>query len=992
MAIAERAYTSVTIGTDANVTFAHPSPLYPGDLLLAIYAGKSYSAEITSGTFLSDYTQISNHSNGSVVNSNGFGSVRLQVGWRTNTGQAAPAGTTSETPNPRLSAMAAYQNATGQWDVEASDADDVDATGTSISATAAETMDIKAGDYLLFVLGAGDNISVSGTNISIPGCTWAGLGTHVSGSTTTGNDGALRVIWCSVDSGTASGPPTLTTTSSVAEASNVAGTFVRLREVGYPGIRAATGLTAGTSTAAPFNVPAGTSEGDLMLAFLGAKPHNLSVTSGDVTTSFTKIVDLADGTADNILDGGSVRAIAYKRTAGASEPGSYTGNLSAGALPRMTGMVSIFGSGPGAYWNVETTSGTDTDASTTAFSATAADTLSFGPGDYVLAQVVMPTDKSLTAGTIAVPGCTLTSTQELFTTEYTGTDNDGTLQVFAARVVSGTASGAASLTFTASTVGASGLMVVYRAYESAEPVAIATETEVALPFAASYALTQVAEAETAIPFTLVGGSILATATETETALPFGVETQVNLALVVESETALSFTTIVPVVLSVDTGQISVAAPSWSAPTLGSSISLMIDTAVANVQGSIGFEVELSGGPITLDIESMEILFTGTDVRSTIGTYAPGDLATDPIEISGSGSETWSWSAYTVDDDDALVVPDNPSTASIWFRYTQTGELTITPTGGTSGGGLWQIITATDEVDMTTWEIEAAGPMDGSPYTFAVSGPTYIRLEPDEIVPTGTLSWSFTEPAADEAILEIRPTQVIQTPGSMRVSLSGGPEDSAVEFRITGAFTAPIDPVVVTTDSTGQVIDMSIAIPALPAGTYTVLALHGSEVIAQASFDILLDPPVRPTTPVADTPPLEVVQVGVRKWVLQDPAPGGEEYLFPINPSSMDSPHIPMEVTTAQTVAPNGQAFIWQAAPRAKGWSFSGYTTDQAFYEALERFRALRHRFYLIDHRNQAWVVSFTDIEWNPRRNVEHPTWSFDYKVNAVIYKGPVTPV
>jgi hypothetical protein len=196
------------------------------------------------------------------------------------------------------------------------------------------------------------------------------------------------------------------------------------------------------------------------------------------------------------------------------------------------------------------------------------------------------------------------------------------------------------------------------------------------------------------------------------------------------------------------------------------------------------------------------------------------------------------------------------------------------------------------------------------------------------------------------------------------------------------------------DETGQVTNLNIPLPALPKGTYTIQALliGDQDVYLQKSFTITADPPSRPTTLPANAGPYavpaSVTGKGVRKWVLQDVSPGGTQYIFPINPSDMGSPHAESLVSIESTT--DGSPVLWEAGAGLQEWEFSGYSTSQTFYVALEAFLALRRRFWLIDHRNRAWPVSFTAIEWTPKRNPGND-WSFEYTVKAQIYGEPVTP-
>lgn len=237
------------IGTDANLAYLIPSGSAGNDLMFAVASVKPYTLDISSGTVLTDYTEISDHTNGSVANGDGVGSVRQFVSYRVHDGsESNPTGTLSAAPSPRMSTVSVWRNATGVWDVEAQDGPDTDESGTDVSCTAASTMDIASGDEVLVILSGGDNLSLASVALSIPGCT---LGTltliNSTNTTTTGNDGWIRFYRVSITAGSASGAPVFTATTTSGK-SAAAATFIRMRELaagtGYFGGKTATRLGA----------------------------------------------------------------------------------------------------------------------------------------------------------------------------------------------------------------------------------------------------------------------------------------------------------------------------------------------------------------------------------------------------------------------------------------------------------------------------------------------------------------------------------------------------------------------------------------------------------------------------------------------------------------------------------------------------------------------------------------------------------------------------
>jgi hypothetical protein len=143
-----------------------------------------------------------------------------------------------------------------------------------------------------------------------------------------------------------------------------------------------------------------------------------------------------------------------------------------------------------------------------------------------------------------------------------------------------------------------------------------------------------------------------------------------------------------------------------------------------------------------------------------------------------------------------------------------------------------------------------------------------------------------------------------------------------------------------------------------------------------------------------------VEHDTRHWVFQDLMPeldgGLGSYILPINPARMTSPHLEHAMSGRHTTARDGQYHVFQAGAIPKEWEFSGYCPSQEMQEALERYRDLNRRFYIIDHRNRAWKVVLTNVDFVPRlRHVFNDVltdWGSDYTITATIFSQEwVTP-
>lgn len=311
-----------------------------------------------------------------------------------------------------------------------------------------------------------------------------------------------------------------------------------------------------------------------------------------------------------------------------------------------------------------------------------------------------------------------------------------------------------------------------------------------------------------------------------------------------------------------------------------------------------------------------------------------------------------------------------------------------------------VISSTDDLrvemgygtTMEDWEASASGnTLDGPVSTF-VAGSSPIRIR---VRPTGweqvdgsqrTFTWSLGEVSPELIVTVLSDLQ--RAPGTFRISIANGEPGASVSFA-SGAMTIPG----ATLDDTGSLLSFAVSIPSpLAAGTYALVVSSPGRADTTVYFTVVLEPYSSPVAQPDDSAPVPVSPVdGVRRWVLQDPAPSGEQYVFEINPDSATSPHPENVFTTETTTAPDGQVLTWEGAQRAVQWQFRGTLLTQTQHDALERFNALNRRVWLIDNRNRAWVVSVESFEATPRRIPDHP-WAHDYTVTAIIYKGPVTPV
>lgn len=260
---------------------------------------------------------------------------------------------------------------------------------------------------------------------------------------------------------------------------------------------------------------------------------------------------------------------------------------------------------------------------------------------------------------------------------------------------------------------------------------------------------------------------------------------------------------------------------------------------------------------------------------------------------------------------------------------------------------------------------------------------YVRVLPATVTytDTGIVTWASTPRFGVLAVAAL--ADVATTPGWLMVTASNGTPFDPVDFSVDGGatiFSAVLD-------VAGQVVGMAVPLPTLTMGAHTVTGITPT-LAGTASFQVLNPSTPYPVARPVDVGPIPFPQLGVIKWVLQDPTSGGASYVFPINPNKMSAPHAARVFLTEHSSAPDGQPLTFEGAPVGVDWQLEGACRTQAFHDTLETFLALPRRLYLIDHLSRAWTISIEDIKWT-RLAEAYNDWAFVYQMKTIIYAGPV---
>lgn len=376
----------------------------------------------------------------------------------------------------------------------------------------------------------------------------------------------------------------------------------------------------------------------------------------------------------------------------------------------------------------------------------------------------------------------------------------------------------------------------------------------------------------------------------------------------------------------------------------------------------------------------------------VGTFVAGDFWGAPIAMTGTtGSVVVNLAGATVDAEDQAMADWDDATRTLWLQHTSrvSGTISVTADMPTNGGGIewWSGATAAEMTYQdSVWGSQIPG---GLTFVWSGSGQDYIRLTAySNNAPPADLrvSWTFT-PLVPQFTMTMAET-VFERPRNLQPSCLNAAPGEWVTFTIVGY---PGE-TYMQANSSGVVTGVRVPVlSTIPAGSHTLRAETASAE-ATIGFQILYNSPPRPDPPAADAPPEEVVQTGVTRWVFQDLVTGGlGSYVVPMNPESMTSPHAPPSPITPQwTTAPDGQGILWEGSGRAYEWTFSGTCLTEEHYNKLVAYHQLERKFYVIDHRNRAWIVTWEALNFTHKYVSGFP-YAHTYEVTALVYGGPVTP-
>jgi hypothetical protein len=342
---------------------------------------------------------------------------------------------------------------------------------------------------------------------------------------------------------------------------------------------------------------------------------------------------------------------------------------------------------------------------------------------------------------------------------------------------------------------------------------------------------------------------------------------------------------------------------------------------------------------------------------------------------------------------AKAAAADSASKDLWFGITSTASslLTLTWAGSFAAGlELWAApddgtLTSVDEITLLDDAVGQLAAATGEAQYYLVR---VYPLDDANNAGTGSLDWAFT--VRPEGLLELSVDPIAyDTLAWLRVAVLSATAEGDVEFYVDGVLV-----LTEAADESGTIVGFTVPIPDVTAGLHTLTAVDVTSGQSSAQeFEVVVytasgsvDPPeLGPTTPASVN---EVI-----RWVFEQVLPigsvgSGETYTFPNNPSSMTTPHAPRIVTPDHTVAPDGQPILWEGLGPPVDWSIEGFAFERAHVEALERWQSQNRRFWVVDHLQRAWAVTFEALDWTLVRDSRHP-WAARYKAKFFIYEGPV---
>jgi len=241
-------------------------------------------------------------------------------------------------------------------------------------------------------------------------------------------------------------------------------------------------------------------------------------------------------------------------------------------------------------------------------------------------------------------------------------------------------------------------------------------------------------------------------------------------------------------------------------------------------------------------------------------------------------------------------------------------------------------------------------------------------------------------------LQILDPTLNQAPTSVQVQVFNVAPGATITFDIDGTevYTA-------TADATGFLGQTSIPVPEDlgDIGSHTLTATSPGHGPDSQAFTLRRAPSPGLQVLGPDADPVQISGTigpnGERHYVLQDLMPDGlGSWVMDPSPTSWTPPYVHKATNVEHTTAGSGKFEITESLLGPMDFTIAGYCPDETFYNNLLDYDGLTRRFYLIDHRNRAWIVAFSGVELKPRKRQQNQDgtltdWAHDYTIHAVVF-------
>lgn len=348
----------------------------------------------------------------------------------------------------------------------------------------------------------------------------------------------------------------------------------------------------------------------------------------------------------------------------------------------------------------------------------------------------------------------------------------------------------------------------------------------------------------------------------------------------------------------------------------------------------------------------------------------------------------------------LTYPSNVPARTVWYSYNSVVDQTLriqTYGSTTNYGSANTLVTIYQGSSLATLTVVNQDPDNMYPsdfFTELLAGEDYyIQVG---VIGSGLTTVNYTvtfttDYVPDPSEFTLTATfdedrdYLIDTPAFLNILVGNGAADEPiyVDLLINGDYDSVCEGVL---DEFGR-STVPVPIPALYAGDYLLRVRGDTSNSTTLTYTILKDSIAWGREDLegdnSNLPHVPELPVGNGAWRLFDSLPNRERiWEFPRNPSRWSNPLKPNFLEHDVTSAPDGNILAWEGAEKPWTFEFSGYLDTREEYEELTYWANMRHRFWLVDHRDRIHYVTFEHFDAKARI-VPNKPWAHDYTIRVI---------